>query len=49
MRPNFSAWKALLTKLRDIRLWGPQDRVTAADRAILAEEYSAAIGAELPV
>ena len=38
--PNFSAWKALLTQLRDIRPWGPQDRVTAADREILAEEYA---------
>jgi hypothetical protein len=37
---RFSAWKAMLSQLRDIRPWGPQDRVTAADREVLAAEYA---------
>ena len=36
---RFGAWKTMLSQLRDIRLWGPQDRVTGADRNILVEEY----------
>lgn len=36
--PSYSAWKAMLSQLRDIRPWGPQDRVTPEDRAILASE-----------
>src|SRR3546814_17585714 len=36
--PNYSEWKAMLAQLRDIRPWGPQDRVTPEDRAILASE-----------
>src|SRR3546814_14556957 len=36
--PNYSEWKAMLAQLRDIRPGGPQDRVTPADRAILASE-----------
>jgi hypothetical protein len=38
--PRYSAWKALLSQLRDIRPWGPQDRVTSADNQILVEEYA---------
>ena len=37
---RFSAWKTMLSQLRNIRPWGPQDRVTTADRDILAEEYT---------
>ena len=37
---QFGAWKTMLSQLRNIRLWGPQDRVTAADRDILVEEYT---------
>jgi len=35
---RFSAWKALLSQLRDIRPWGPQDRITPADFDILTAE-----------
>lgn len=35
--PGYSAWKTLLTQLRDIRPWGPQDRITREDREVLAE------------
>ena len=38
--PRYSAWKALLSQLRNIRAWGPEDRVTAADHDILVEEYA---------
>lgn len=37
---GFGAWKTMLSQLRDVRPWGPQDRVTTADRDILAEEYA---------
>jgi hypothetical protein len=37
---RFSAWKALLSQLRDIRPWGPQDRITPADFDILAAEMA---------
>lgn len=37
---GFSAWKSLLTQLRDIRPWGPQDRITPADYEVLSTEAS---------
>ncbi|RWL85951.1 MAG: S8 family peptidase [Mesorhizobium sp.] len=37
---RFSAWKTMLSQLRNIRPWGPQDRVTAADHDILVEEHA---------
>jgi hypothetical protein len=37
---GFSAWKAMLSQLRDIRPWGPQDRVTPADHDVLVEDYT---------
>lgn len=42
--PRFSAWKGLLSQLRNIRPWGPQDRVTSNDYAVLAEEYARSVG-----
>ncbi|MGI2036190.1 S8 family peptidase [Rhizobium panacihumi] len=37
--PNrFSSWKALLSQLRDIRPWGPQDRIAIEDAAVLTTE-----------
>jgi hypothetical protein len=36
--PRFSAWKAMLSQLRDIRPWGPQDRVTPEDLEVLTGE-----------
>lgn len=36
--PRFSAWKAMLSQLRDIRPWGPQDRVTREDLEVLTIE-----------
>ena len=38
--PRFSAWKTMLSQLRDIRPWGPQDRVTSEDLSVLADELS---------
>lgn len=38
--PRFSAWKTLLSQLRNIRTWGPQDRVTATDHDFLVEEFA---------
>ncbi len=37
--PGYSAWKAMLSQLSNIRPWGPEDRVTNADRDVLVEEY----------
>lgn len=39
---RFSAWKTLLTQLRDIRPWGPQDRITPGDFDILTAEMASA-------
>lgn len=38
--PRFSAWKTMLSQLRDIRPWGPQDRVTPEDLDVLSEELA---------
>jgi hypothetical protein len=38
--PRYSVWKTMLSQLRDIRPWGPQDRVTPGDNQVLAEEYA---------
>lgn len=35
---RFSTWKTLLSQLRDIRPWGPQDRITPGDYAVLSNE-----------
>lgn len=37
--PRYSAWKTMLSQLRDIRPWGPQDRVTAGDLEVLIDEF----------
>ena len=37
---RFGAWKMMLSQLRNIRPWGPQDRVTNADHDILVAEYA---------
>lgn len=39
--PGYSAWKALLSQLRDVRPWGPQDRITPADFDVLTAEVNA--------
>ncbi|HEY1720345.1 MAG TPA: S8 family peptidase [Magnetospirillaceae bacterium] len=38
---GFSAWKTLLTQLRDIRRWGPRDRIAHADMDVLNAEVMA--------
>ena len=38
--PRFSAWKTMLSQLRDIRPWGPQDRVTPEDLDVLTYELA---------
>jgi hypothetical protein len=35
---RFSSWKALLSQLRDIRPWGPQDRIAIEDVDVLSAE-----------
>lgn len=42
--PGFSAWKTLLTQLRDVRPWGPQDRIAPGDFEILSGEAAASAG-----
>jgi hypothetical protein len=44
---GFSAWRDVFSTLRDIRAWGPQDRVHELDRRIIAEEISQRDGDEL--
>jgi hypothetical protein len=41
---GFAPWRDLFLQLRDIRPWGPKDRVTAEDLAVLAEEHADANG-----
>ncbi len=38
--PGFTPWRDVFLTLRDIRPWGPQDRVMAEERDILAEEIA---------
>lgn len=38
--PRYSAWKTMLSQLRDIRPWGPQDRVTPNDLNVFVEELA---------
>mgnify|MGYP001179659330 CR=1 FL=1 len=37
---GFAPWRDVFSTLRDIRPWGPQDRVIAEERAIIAEEIA---------
>lgn len=37
---NFTPWRDVFATLRDIRPWGPQDRVQAEERDIIAEEIA---------
>jgi hypothetical protein len=37
---GFAPWRDLFLQLRAIRPWGPRDRVTAEDLAVLAEEHA---------
>lgn len=41
---GYSAWKSLLSQLRDVRPWGPQDRITPEDREVLRSAYQFAAG-----
>jgi hypothetical protein len=41
---GFAPWRSLFTQLRDIRPWGPRDRVTEEDLSILAQEHADAQG-----
>jgi hypothetical protein len=41
---GFAPWKNVFSQLRDLRAWGPKDRVTAEDLAVLAEEHADANG-----
>lgn len=37
---GFAPWKAVFAHLRDLRPWGPQDRLTAEDLSVLAQEHA---------
>ena len=37
---GFTPWRDVFATLRDIRLWGPQDRVREEERKLLAEEIA---------
>jgi hypothetical protein len=37
---GFAPWRAVFSQLRDLRPWGPKDRVTPEDLAVLAEEHA---------
>jgi hypothetical protein len=41
---GLAPWKSLFSHLRDLRPWGPRDRVTPEDLATLAEEHGDADG-----
>lgn len=36
---GFAPWRALFSQLRDIRPWGPADRLSPQDRAMIAAEH----------
>lgn len=42
--PGLAPWKSLFSHLRAIRPWGPRDRVTEQDLAVLAQEHADANG-----
>ncbi|MBO6539160.1 MAG: S8 family peptidase [Rhizobiaceae bacterium] len=44
---GFAPWRHLFLRLRDIRPWGPQDRVRPVDQSLLADEAEAASPGEL--
>ncbi len=35
---GFAPWRDLFLQMKDLRAWGPQDRLTLEDRAVLAEQ-----------
>ena len=41
---GFAPWRNLFLQLRDIRPWGPQDRVTSEDLEVLGREHADAQG-----
>ena len=40
LAPGFAPWRDVFSTLRDIRPWGPQDRIMAEERDIIAEEIA---------
>lgn len=44
---GFAPWRQLFLRLRDIRPWGPRDRVRPLDQSLLADEAEAALPGEL--
>ncbi|WP_084657376.1 S8 family peptidase [Natronohydrobacter thiooxidans] len=38
--PGFSTWKTMLAQLRDVRPWGPQDRIAPGDHEVLEAEVA---------
>lgn len=44
---GFAPWRQLFLRLRDIRPWGPRDRVRPLDQSLLADAAEAALPGEL--
>lgn len=44
---GYTAWCDVFNTLRELRVWGPQDRVHAADREYIQEQLSEANGAKI--
>jgi len=41
---GFAPWKAMFSQLRDLRAWGPEDRLSRADLRFIAEDHADADG-----
>lgn len=41
---GFAPWRDLFLQMKDLRAWGPEDRLTLEDRAVLAEQRADARG-----
>jgi hypothetical protein len=37
---GFAPWRNLFLQMKDLRAWGPEDRLTAEDRTVLAEQQA---------
>ncbi len=41
---GFAPWRNLFSQMKDLRAWGPEDRLSVVDREILAEQHADAQG-----
>ncbi len=47
MDAGYTAWRDVFNTLRELRVWGPQDRVHAADREYIQQQLAEANGAKI--